>query len=99
MTEARCWKCGVAHDRVLRELQRSDVCRACGAAFHSCRMCRHHAPSLHRKCREDRADPPRNTEHANFCDWFDPAEQAGEEAQGDDAAARARAELDALFGK
>lgn len=98
MTEARCWKCGEAHDRALRELQRSDVCRACGAAFHSCRMCRHFAPRLHRKCREDRADPPRDVEHANFCDWFDPNPDAFAGA-GDDKSAAARAALDDLFGK
>lgn len=99
MDAAHCWKCGAVHDLPLRALQRSDVCRACGAAFHSCRMCRHYAPSLLRRCREDRAEPPRNAELANFCAWFDPTQPDTAGGSADAAAERARADLDALFGK
>lgn len=98
MADTRCWKCGHEHDRPLRELQRSDACRACGSALHACRICLSYAPQLHRKCRNDRADPPRDVETANFCDWYEPSADAWQRG-ADDAAAQARAALDALFRK
>jgi hypothetical protein len=61
-------------------------------------MCRSYAPELHRKCREDCAEPPRDADRANFCDWLEPDRNAYD-GGGDDASAAASAALDDLFKK
>jgi hypothetical protein len=93
-----CWNCGAALDDVLLPVSRHEYCSACSEAVHCCRMCRHYAPARAGACAEDRADPPSDKETANFCDYFEPTSGAAG-AEQDDAAARARARLDALFGK
>jgi hypothetical protein len=97
-----CWNCAAALDDVLLPVSRHEYCAACSEAVHCCRMCRHYAPGRPNACAEDRADPPTDKETANFCDFYAAVVavpgSAGASAARDDAAARARAKLDALFG-
>jgi len=90
-----CWKCGAALDDIPRPLSRYQPCRRCGADLYVCRMCLHHDPRWQNACREERAEPPRSKETANFCDWFKPRPGAFQGGGGD---ARHQAALDALFG-
>lgn len=92
-----CWNCAADLGDLPRPLSRHEHCERCGEPVHCCRMCRHYDPGVADQCREDRADVPANKETANFCEYFSPREGAGQSA-GDDAAARARARLDDLFG-
>lgn len=96
MTTLVCWKCGADLDGVPKPYSRQSECLRCSAPLYVCRMCRHFDPLAPRQCREDRAEPPANKEHANFCDWFEPREQAFSEQ--DEEATAARDRLDALFG-
>lgn len=98
MTDALCWKCGTAINGPLRSLQRSDRCTHCDADLYCCRMCRHYAPQLQRRCAEDKADPPRDADRANFCDWFDPKPSAYT-GTGNDQVDAARQALEDLFRK
>ena len=59
-------------------------------------MCRFFNPRYSDRCDEPAAEPPRDPERANFCDWFKPA--PGAWRGGNDADA-ARARLAALFGE
>lgn len=64
-------------------------------------MCRHYDPGRAGACVEDRADPPTAKEGANFCEFFAPPTapgSAGAAGPSAEAAARARARLEALFG-
>lgn len=61
-------------------------------------MCLHYAPRLPTGCDEQDAPEVRDKAGANFCDYFKPSATAFNAAQGA-ADTRARAELDALFGK
>jgi len=55
-------------------------------------------PHQPESCVEERADPPKDKQRANFCEYFQP--QAGAFQPSDDSTAnRAKAELDKLFGK
>lgn len=93
-----CWRCGAPLRRdIPRPFPRLEQCKACGADLHVCLQCRHYAPRLDNRCDHDLADPPRELDLANFCDYFIP--RPGAHAPPDWAAAdAARSQLDALFG-
>lgn len=93
-----CWKCGASLAALSLPLRRLDVCKACNAELHVCRMCVEYDTGKAKHCREPIAEEVRDKEHANFCDYFKPrpgAYQPGNVAE----VAKSRAALDALFGK
>jgi predicted RNA-binding Zn-ribbon protein involved in translation (DUF1610 family) len=92
-----CYRCGTSLAALSLPLSRLDLCPGCGVELHVCRMCRHYAPAAPDACNEDDAIEVRNKTGANFCDYFDPDPAAfdGTEQQ---AEAKARGKLDALFG-
>jgi hypothetical protein len=92
-----CWRCGAALPEDSLPLRRAELCPACNADLHVCRMCGFYNPSVADACEETVATAVGNKERANYCDYFKPSARAFKGA-ADDAAARARAELDALFG-
>ena len=99
MSEALlCWRCGAALVDYPLPLGREDVCRQCRADLHVCRMCRFHDPSVAKQCREPIAEEVNNKERANFCGYLQPKSGAFK-AKDADAAQRARAELNELFGQ
>lgn len=70
-----------------------DAC-ACGADLHVCRNCALHDPAAHNECREPQAEPVRDRDRANRCEWFVPSAGA---ARGGPAPGREA--LEALFKK
>ena len=90
-----CWRCGARIDDALFPLRREEVCTACNADLHVCKQCRFYNPRVSDGCDEPIAGGVANKERANFCDYFIAVSPAGG-AAGDNA--RARADLDALFG-
>ncbi len=77
-----------------------DECPRCGADLHVCRNCRHHDEHAQNQCREPHAEPVRDRERANRCDWFGAAEASASGATSRAAEREAsRAALDALFKK
>lgn len=93
-----CWKCGAALTGVPMPLSRLSECLSCHAELHVCRMCRFYDPHKAESCAEERADPPKDKQRANFCEYFEPRGDAFQRADTT-AADRARAELEQLFGK
>lgn len=94
----RCWKCGVALADYTLPIRRLEECRACGAELHACRMCEFYDTSKAKHCREPVAEEVKDKTVANFCDYFRPT-AAAYRPDALSAAERARAELEALFGK
>ncbi|HSN70271.1 MAG TPA: hypothetical protein VLT59_02130 [Steroidobacteraceae bacterium] len=92
-----CWKCGGSLAEYTLPLRRLEVCRACGAELHVCKLCRFYDTSKAKHCQEPIAEEVRDKERANFCDYFSPRADAYETRSRDQANA-ARAELDSLFG-
>jgi hypothetical protein len=79
-------------------LRRLDVCKACNAELHVCKMCVDYDIAYAKHCREPTAEEVRKKDEANFCDHFKPKPNAY--VPRDTAAAdSARAALDALFKK
>ncbi len=92
-----CWKCGTTLADLILPLSRRELCKACNADQHVCKMCLYYQPQLKNMCDEDRADPPVDKERVNFCDYFKPAPDVRPAARQDKLAA-AKSELEALFG-
>ncbi len=93
-----CWRCGAVLDEALFPLRREEVCPACDADLHVCKLCLFYNPSVSDACDEPIAGAVTNKERANFCDYFKPAPGVHRERVAG-AGAKARAELDALFGR
>ena len=72
--EGVCWSCGTA----LAELdyQRESECPQCRKQTHVCRNCGFYEPGRPNDCQEPIAEPVRDKDRANFCDYFDPSAQA-----------------------
>ncbi len=92
-----CYRCGGSLSALSLPLSRRDECPHCENYLHVCRMCRHYDPHVPRQCREDDADDVKEKEQLNFCDYFEPADNAFD-ASGKRAADHAARELQALFG-
>lgn len=92
-----CWKCGGSLADLSLPLRRLEECRQCHAELHVCKMCEWYSISVAKQCREPVAEEVKDKERANFCDYFKPRDNAYSPADTD-VAAKARAELEALFG-
>lgn len=92
-----CWKCGASLADLSLPLRRLDECRQCHAELHVCKLCEWYSISVAKHCRETVAEEVKDKERANFCDYFKPRQDAYS-TQPTDAATKAQAELDALFG-
>jgi len=73
-------------------------CKACFAELHACLMCSKYTTRFHRKCEDERTDPPERKDSANFCEYYKPRAGAFD-AHGKMEGDAASAELKALFGK
>lgn len=92
-----CWKCGASLADFTLPLRRLEECRQCHAELHVCKLCEWYSISVAKHCRETVAEEVKDKERANFCDYFKPRPGAYVVANVD-AASKAQAELDALFG-
>ena len=97
LSDFHCWRCGVQLAEDLLPVRRAELCPACNADLHTCKMCGFYNTSVADACEETIATAVGNKERSNYCDYFKPSPHAYK-GGADDAAARARAELDALFG-
>jgi hypothetical protein len=96
--ENRCWRCGAGLAMDLLPLRREEVCPACDADLHGCKLCRFFNPSLSDACDEPIAGDVSNKERANFCDYFKPSPHAFR-GTGSQVGDKERAALAALFGE
>ncbi|HEY6641538.1 hypothetical protein [Povalibacter sp.] len=97
MSELVCCKCGHSLSDYTLPLRRLEECRACHAELHVCKLCEWYDIGVAKHCREPIAEEVKDKERANFCDYFKPRPDAYATAPLD-AAAKARAQLAALFG-
>ena len=94
----KCWKCGVSLADYTLPLRRIEECRACRAELHVCRMCEFYDTGKAKHCRETIAEEVKDKQRANFCDYYRPSAAAWR-PEATSAADKARAELEALFGR
>lgn len=94
-TSAICWKCGARQTDILLPLSRTEVCGACGADLHVCRMCRFYDTSVASACLEPVAHRVTDKTRANFCGYLELRNDATTFAG---SAPAENADLNALFG-
>lgn len=92
-----CWRCGEQLAENALPIRRAELCPACNADLHVCKMCGFYNTAVADACEEPIATAVGNKERANYCDYFKPSPRAYK-GPVDEAAARTRAELEALFG-
>jgi len=63
-----CYKCGTAIE--LEKVSRRDECPSCGADLRVCLNCSFYAQSKANECAEPQAEPVKQKEKANYCDFF-----------------------------
>ncbi len=97
LSDFHCWRCGEQLAEDVLPIRRAELCSACNADLHACKMCGFYNTSVANACEEPIASAVGNKERSNYCDYFKPSPRAYKGA-ADDAAARVRAELEALFG-
>ncbi|MFM2153410.1 MAG: hypothetical protein RL199_1845 [Pseudomonadota bacterium] len=93
-----CAACRRSFDLKRRTVRR-DECPHCGAELHACVNCQHFDARYVRGCQEPSAvaeEAVRDTDRANFCQWFD--HRRGPPASGGASTSEAKAAFDALFG-
>jgi hypothetical protein len=95
----RCFQCSAVIELASGERVGFHAdCDRCGGDLHVCRNCELFDPGAANQCREPQAEPVRDRERANLCEWFRP-DPADERATGASPAQAAREALDALFRK
>lgn len=67
--EVACFKCATVSHFEDKVPYRSE-CAKCLEDLHCCKNCQHFDPNASRQCREPSAEPPREKERSNFCDYF-----------------------------
>jgi hypothetical protein len=87
-----CWSCGAALEAV--DYQREGECQRCRKQTHVCRNCRFYEPGRPSDCQEPIAEPVRDKDRANFCDYFEPSSETYRPGADVDAL---RAAADSLF--
>lgn len=69
--EGTCWACG--EHLTASHYQRESECPSCRKQTHVCRNCRFYEPGRPNDCQEPIAEPVRDKDRANFCDYFEPS--------------------------
>jgi hypothetical protein len=92
-----CHFCGDQLDEKM-EVYRSSVCVSCGKDLKICYNCRFYSKGAHNDCLETSAEPVRDKDRANFCDYFQFKDSAS--AGGTDPSRKDHAKKDflKLFG-
>ncbi len=67
-----CWQCGGGLTAL--DYGRESECPGCHKPTHSCRNCRHYAPGRANECMEPQVERVIDKSRANFCEWFEPAQ-------------------------
>jgi hypothetical protein len=93
-----CWRCGGSLAALSLPLRRLEVCKACNAELHVCKMCVEYDISYAKHCREPTVEEVRKKDEASFCDHFKPRAGAYV-AKNEEELAMPRSALDDLFGK
>ncbi|MBS2021572.1 MAG: hypothetical protein JST92_04130 [Deltaproteobacteria bacterium] len=94
-----CHACGKELDLGTGTLVgRRDECPECRAPLHACRNCAAYDESMRHGCRELQAEPPRDKDAANLCEFFVYRRGPAKPKEADPRA-KALADLEALFKK
>jgi hypothetical protein len=86
-----CFKCGTTIE--LEKVSRRDECLRCGTDLRVCLNCTFYAESKANACVEPQAEPVKEKDRANYCDFFRFKESATKKQSGKSEAEKAWNEL------
>ena len=92
-----CYFCGTQLDEKM-EVHRSSTCVSCGKDLKICYNCRFYNKGVHNDCLETSAEPVRNKDRSNFCDYFQFRDSASADNSSADPKGHAREDFFKLFG-
>jgi len=94
MIKGICYKCSseLSFDSIVG---RRDECSSCSENIHVCKNCEFYDEKSYNECRETSADPVKDKEAANFCDYF----KLGNNEGGDHSKGVLVSAAEALFKK
>jgi len=95
-SELYCWKCKAPLGDVLLPFSRLAKCKACKVDLHVCRMCSYFDTTVSNSCREPIAEKVSDKKRANFCGYFQPAENKN--TKSSEPVSSSKTSLEALFG-
>ena len=76
-----CFFCGARLEEK-QEVHRSSTCSSCGRDLKICLNCRFYSKGIHNDCLETSAEPVRDKDRSNFCDYFRFKDAAAESSKG-----------------
>jgi hypothetical protein len=80
----------------------NEICETCGKDLHACANCRFLRPGARGDCAETIEQPVSDKDCRNLCEWYETDPRLFSATEGKkgarDAAAKARGDLDKLFG-
>ena len=80
------------------EVHRSSTCLSCRKDLKICLNCRFYSKGAHNDCLETSAEPVRDKDRSNFCDYFRFKESAAEDRKEAGGKDHAREDFQKLFG-
>ena len=80
------------------EVHRSTTCTSCGKDLKICYNCRFYSPGVHNDCLETSAEPVRDKDRSNFCDYFSFKDSGSAQRSSADRDSHAREDFLKLFG-
>jgi hypothetical protein len=92
-----CHFCGRQLDEKM-EVYRASTCVSCGKDLKICYNCRFYSKGIHNDCLETSAEPVRDKDRSNFCDYFKFKDAASAERSSSDRKQDARESFLNLFG-
>jgi hypothetical protein len=92
--EFQCFACGEKLN-LLTPISRREECPKCRADVRTCKNCQFYDPKVYNECRETQADPIREKDRSNICDYYAPKTGVASVSQKDALLAAA----EALFKK
>jgi hypothetical protein len=92
-----CHFCGTQLDDQ-EEVFRHSACISCGRDLKICYNCRFYSKGSHNDCLETSAEPVRDKDRANFCDYFVFKDSRGTEKQSAPSKDRRKEDFLKLFG-
>ena len=79
LIQIHCFECGTKLE-FIDHISRRDECSQCGADVRVCKNCQFYDTKAYNECREPQADPVKEKDRSNLCDYFSPG--GGQSAKG-----------------
>ena len=85
-----CRQCNT-ENQISNKLGFREECMKCGQDLHACNHCEFFDPKVYNECRETSADPVKEKDRANYCDYYEPGSSNDLDAKKEEVLSAAEA--------